>query len=948
VSDAGQWARVSAVFEQALERDEATRAAFLDRACDGDGALRAEVESLLAAHHAAGSFAEGSPLQALPGSAIETLGRDTRVAPGSRLGAYEIAAPLGAGGMGEVYRARDPKLNREVALKVLPGILALDRDRLARFTREAQILAALNHPNIVTVHSVEEDRGIHFITMELVKGKTLADLLPQGGFPLDRFFDIAIALADAVAAAHAEAIVHRDLKPANVMVAAEGRVKVLDFGLARPAAAAATGPEHVTAAMTEQGVVIGTRSYMSPEQARGEGVDARSDIFALGVILYEMLTGRQPFTGATPADVLSSVIRDVPPAVSSIRAGLPRELSGIVRRCLAKDPARRLQSALDLRNELDDLRRELDSGELLADVPPAVATRARGRAIWPAVITVAILVTGLIGWIMTRPSENRVPRLQRAIQVTFAAGVETQPTWSPDGGRIAYVSDRDGNQDIWVAQAAGGSAANFTADHRGFDRDPSWSPDGSQIAFVSERDGGGVFVMPAIGGSPTRISPYRLGLSSPQWSADGSEIAIVFREGAGSLIDIVSTRTRESRRLRIPGDAGNRFDLSWSPDGRFFAYVRAPARTEGISRIWMLRASDQQEFPVTDGKWNDWSPSWSPDSRSIFFVSNRDGTMDLWQQRLAESGVSQGDPVAVTIGVGMQHAAFSRDGRRLVYSQGRPVANVWRVPMLDDREAGWDDAERITSDQAHIAGVDVDAAGERLVMSSDRGGNPDLWTLTVRGNDITRLTTDATPDHSPRFSKDGGRIAFQSYRGGSRDIWVVPSEGGPAAQLTRDPGVEMFPSWSIDGRQIAFYSDREGGVSDGFVMPLEGGAPRQVLKGPSRFLQWSPDGAWIGYTTSSRRFARVPAAGGPPQELTNEVGSTFRWSGDGERIYFGRDGELWALTLAGGAERRLTRLSGRAGSMGNYALAAGPAHLYFTWSSDLGDIWVMDVAAPIR
>jgi len=301
---------------------------------------------------------------------------------GQTLGHYKILEKIGAGGMGEVYLAEDTTLNRRVALKVLPPELAESEERRARFTREAKALAALNHPNIVTVHSVEEDGGVHFITMELVKGKTLADLLPRQGFSLDRFFDIAVPLADAVAAAHEQGIVHRDLKPGNVMVGAEGRVKVLDFGLAKPTggfAGADGGSDLLTAAKTEEGVIVGTWSYMSPEQARGGAVDARSDIFSLGIVFYEMLTGRRPFAGDTPAEALSAIIKDVPPAVSEIRSGIPRELSRMVRRCLSKDASHRLQSALDVRNEMEELRRELDSGESLADAQPARRSRSGSR-----------------------------------------------------------------------------------------------------------------------------------------------------------------------------------------------------------------------------------------------------------------------------------------------------------------------------------------------------------------------------------------------------------------------------------------------------------------------------------------------------------------------------------------------------------------------------------------
>jgi dipeptidyl aminopeptidase/acylaminoacyl peptidase len=284
--------------------------------------------------------------------------------------------------------------------------------------------------------------------------------------------------------------------------------------------------------------------------------------------------------------------------------------------------------------------------------------------------------------------------------------------------------------------------------------------------------------------------------------------------------------------------------------------------------------------------------------------------MDLWQQRVTDSGVPVGDPIQVTAGVGMQQAAFTRDGRRLAYSQGRVVANLWRIPLLKDREAGWDDAEPHTFDQAFIMGVDVFPGGERLVFSSDRGGNPDLWTMEIHGNHLERLTTDASADHAPSVSPDSTRVAFYSYRGGSRDIWIVPAEGGPATQITRDPGLEMGPSWSPDGQSIAFWSDRDRGVSDVFILPIDGGQPRRLMEGPRYYPQWSPDGAWIG-ANADPRFTRVSASGGEPEDLPLEVTQPFRWSRDGASVYFRRDGQVWSRALANGAAKPLTRLSPR-------------------------------------
>ena len=953
MSDRGRWAQVTALFQEALDRDEAARGAYLEEECAGDAPLRAEVESLLAAHHAAGRFAEGTPFEALPSSAVERLGRTTRLPLGSRLGAYEIAALLGSGGMGEVYRARDATLGREVAVKVLPDQLALDRDRLARFTREARMLAALNHPGIVTVHSVEEDRGVHFITMELVKGQTLAALLPQDGFALDRFFDIALPLAEAVAAAHAQEIVHRDLKPANVMVTADDRVKVLDFGLAKPSTGAGD-PGDITA-VTEAGVVVGTQGYLSPEQARGQTVDLRSDIFALGIIFYEMLTGRRPFAGATPVDVLSSIMKDVPPLVTSLRPGVPRELSRLVRLCLSKDPSRRMQSALDIRNELEELKREMDSGELFAEARPA-PVRAWGtrRAWWTAGAAVVILLLGgAAGWMLSGPRPAPSVRLSNPRQLTFTAGAESFPSWSPDGGRIAYVSDQGGNNDIWVVPAAGGAARNFT-DHPGNDTQPAWSPDGNQIAFISDRDPdrGGIYMMPALGGRPELMSPRGSaeGISSPQWSADGTELAHMRREPGGNVIEIVSLATRQRRRVTVPGEQGNRHDMSWSRDGQYFAYVRAASREVEANQLWVLRAGAAEAFAVSDGTTGEWSPMWSADGHTLFFLSNRGGSVDLWQQRITAKGTPDGRPRPLTVGVGMRAAALSADGRTLAYARGRRVANVWRVPIYNDRVAVWDDVDQLTSDEATVTGLDLHPDGQ-LIISSDLGESRDLWSVAMDGTEMRRLTANRASESQPRVSPDG-RIAFHSNQQGNLDIWVLPTDGGPAVKLTSNPLSDMFPSWSPDGGMIGYYGIAGGGANL-LVVPASGGEPRQVTtgEGSNYFPQWSPDAKWIFFASGAGpgryQIFRMPAVGGAPEQVTKAPAYYFRWSPDGTRLYFpGNErgnNDLWELTVATGHERRLTRFPPGIGELGGTSLAASKTHLYFTLRKDVGDISVMDV-----
>ncbi|HXV62775.1 MAG TPA: protein kinase, partial [Vicinamibacteria bacterium] len=607
---------------------------------------------------------------------------------GRTLSHYRILDKLGSGGMGDVYLAEDTKLDRKVALKVLPPETVSEKRR-ERFKREAKAIAALDHPNIVQVFSVEEAEGIHFITMQLVQGKTLTHLIPKNGFPLSQFFDIAIPLADAVAAAHQEGITHRDLKPDNVMVTDDGRVKVLDFGLAKPTGGFARTDEASdvpTVAKTDEGVIVGTVSYMSPEQAEGKPADARSDVFSLGIVFYEMMTGRRPFEGDTPTAVLSSIIKDVPPAVSEIRSGISRELSRMVRRCLAKDRSRRLQNALDVRNELEECKSEMDSGVNIA------APTRQGFRWLPMLGGVALLVlVTLSGYSLLRPNDVR-KRLVRPRQLTSAIGVEQYATWSPDGGRLAYMSDQSGNSDVWVIQVGGGPPVNLTTNHPGFDGLPSWSPKGDQIAFLSDREDGGYFVVSALGGTPRRLLEI-LGPqtgSPPQWSPDAARLACVLYEDGAAVAEIVSLDSGAATRVPLPGREGySRLDLAWSTDERFFAYVDARNYTAQVTQIRVVRLEDGESYAVTDGMTNALSPRWSLDGRTLYFVSNRDGSMDLWAQPMSGDGAPRGDPRPLTTGLAIRSATLSPDGTTLAYSRGREIRNIFRVPILSDRLATW-------------------------------------------------------------------------------------------------------------------------------------------------------------------------------------------------------------------------------------------------------------------
>jgi len=546
---AERWKRIQELYEAAVALSPEKRAEFLEQKCPADAALRGEVQSLLAQQ--ADSFLESGPV-----SVIKAL------SPGAKLGNFEIVELIGRGGMGEVYRARDSRLKRDVAIKVLPAGLARDPDRIVRFEREARAAGALNHPNIVAVHEIGRDGDTYWIATELVGGESLAKVIERGPLGVPRALEIARQIADGLAAAHAAGIVHRDLKPANIMVTRDGWVKILDFGLALRQR---TSQDSTTMDMTEKGTVLGTAGYMSPEQVRGEVVDHRSDLFSFGVILYEMLGGKRAFAGVSSVEVMSAILKDDPP---ELPASVPPTCDRIVRRCLQKDRERRFQTAADLGWALQTPS---------PSQPPAKTPRRRTRLTWAAVAAAvcaaAVIAAYLIG-AHSRPIGIAAGTTLR--RLTADKGITTDAAISADGTFVAYATDRadSGNLDIWVQQVAGGGAVRLT-DNPADDYDPSISPDGSQVAFRSNRDGGGVYLVPVLGGNA---------------------------------------------RLLIPKGNHPRF----SPDGQMLMYSIGIAREDVYGgELFVQRLSGGSPIPIGPGcSVFSFSPAWSPDSRRIIFSAH--------------------------------------------------------------------------------------------------------------------------------------------------------------------------------------------------------------------------------------------------------------------------------------------------------------------------------------
>jgi len=943
-----RWRQITALFHAARGREAGSRAVLLDEACAADPSLRAEVDALLAAEGDAGDFGERPTVAWL---------EETPLEPGSTLGPYRIEALVGRGGMGEVYRALDPRLGRAVALKVLPRQLAADPLRRERLLKEARSAAALNHPNICTVHEVGEAGGRDYIVFEHIEGQTLMALRREGGLALGELVDLFLPLAEALDYAHRRGIVHRDLKPANVMVSALGLPKILDFGVAK--GVARTGDAATATRRTEEGVVIGTAGYMSPEQALGRPVDARSDVFAFACVLYELATGRRAFDGASFIEITDAVLNKEPEPLSQLRPDLPSGLGQIVRKGLRKAPAGRYESMAEVTEALREVGTRRHSPPSWAGIAlRRSASWATSRRRLPPLLAGAALVAVGVAAYWWRYGAGALPRLVNPAQITVAVSLEDYPTWSPDGRALAYESNESGNWDIWVTQVGGGAPVNRTADHAGDDRYPSWSPDGRHIAFWSDRGGGGYHLVPALGGAAQRIAttagpgaPY---FSPPQWSADGTELAYVMYEPAGArydaFVEIASVITRDVRRVRLPGDQECRLDLSWSRDGRYLAYVDAAWQIAETTQLRVIRLADGASVPVTDDRANVRGPTWSPDGRYLYFSANRKGPSDLWRQRIGEGGAPVGDPRQITTAVEVRHAGFSADGARMAFAKGRWVSNVWRVPILESRAATWADAEQVTSDQAYIEFVDVSPDGRRLLFSSDRAGNQDLWTMAI-GQETTRLTSDPAPEWAPRWSPDGSAISFYSSRSGDREIWVMPASGGAAKQLTHAPGLDAGWSWSPDGRRIAFRSERTGN-SEIWTIGSDGSGERQLTDHPAGDYcpAFSPDGRWLAFSSTrggALEVWRMPAEGGAPERVSRLACASPNWSRDGSRLYLGatdRASRLWAVSLADRNERVVADLAGQRGSPSLGPPATDGKSLYFPWRSDVGDIWVMDVA----
>jgi eukaryotic-like serine/threonine-protein kinase len=880
--------------------------------------------------------------------------------PGTRLDAYEIVRLLGSGGMGEVWLATEVRLGRKVALKLLPPDLTREPSRVLRFEQEARAASALSHPNVCTILALgETSDGLRYIAMEYVEGQTLRTQLGRTRLSIRAALDIAVQVAAALSTAHASGIVHRDIKPENVMVRPDGLVKVLDFGLAKlaPSPAELAGAESTRLVLkTDAGVVVGTAAYMSPEQARGQEVDARTDIWSLGVLLYEMVAGRSPFAAPSGTEVLAAILDRDPAPLARFDPDTPVELQRIVTKCLRKERALRYQGAQDLLLDLealrDDVHAQARSGSGSAaraatePAPPqpsgAVARVARRK---PLVLAAAgaLLVAAAAGGIWwwraagARPPESDTgAAVDRPLtRLTSSPGLQTDVTFSPDGRFIAYASDQGGNFDIWVQPVAGGGDPVQVTKSPAPDTEPDWSPDGSRIVFRSERDGGGLYLVPALGGPERRLTAFGV---RPKWSPDGSMVLFStappgLLSGLDGPLFVVATDGSPPRRVlqRFTEEAGGIVSWTWHPDGRRISVL---ARTLKGPDMTLYTVPLDRGAPVVTtlpppltrylvvGEF-----VWAPAGNALYFEHKVNLISNVWRLRVDPATLEAGAFVRLTTGAGQDtRVAIARDGGRLAFTIKAESIRIWSYPLdpRDGRVSG--PGEPVTDATAAVPGSAALSPDGRHLAYSIAGvgtGKWELWTTDLSTKYKRLLARDDHARADPKWSRDGRRLVYGWIRlkGGNffQSSLAVRETSAADETLLSTPAEHIVQpnEWSPDGTSILVSWLRPGRHSLLALWPVAA-APRAdaaasiVTEDPQGGVwqgRYSPNGRWISFVMnpSGRLFVCViPRAAGRVGRdawrcLTDPRGWTDkpRWSSDGKLLYvWRRDGSLfnvWAL-----------------------------------------------------
>ena len=864
---------------------------------------------------------------------------------------YRIERLLGAGGMATVYLAQDLRHRRQVAIKVLrPELGAIIGGD--RFLAEISTTAKLQHPHILPLFDSGAAAGLLYYVMPYVEGESLrARLGREKQLPVADAIRLASEIASALDYAHRHGIVHRDIKPENILLH-DGTALVADFGIALAVSEAGGGSR-----LTETGISLGTPSYMSPEQAMGEReITARSDVYSLGAILYEMLLGEPPFTGPTAQAVVARMLSEDPRAPSSIRRSVPPEVDEAVLTALQELPADRFGTAAEFARALH----VTPSGAHRAVVRRAAAPLSRLRLLWAAIA--AALLLPLAYWLGSRAGSSvEAPVLGAVTPITWDPGLEVLPSISPDGRTVAYAAGAAPTRlRIFVRPIAGGRPVAVTDELTEGQAAPRWSPDGSRLLFLS---GDGAFSAPAFGGQPRPELPPRPGspISSAAWSPDGSTIA--WTAGDTLFLRDSDGRSRALATFREPTLC------DWSPDGSRIAcssgnleYARASWLFGNLSpsSIAVVRVADGTVSMLTDALSANQSPVWAGNDQ-LYFVSSRHGTRDIYHVRVAPSGAATGPVSRVSAGLGAHTISLAADQSRIAFAAFTATANLWRLPIPDRPPVSAYVATQVTFGNQLIEIMKLSNDGRWLYYDSNLAGNGDIYRVPAGGGSPERLTTDPADDFAPAPSPDGSEFAFHSWRTGNRDLFVQPLDGRPVQQVTATARQEVVPQYSSDGQALIYFEFRadSAGRGAGWISRRKPDAtwdePVKLVDGGVWPVQ-SRDGRFLAYgvgfaspriylriigDSTSRLLYNAAVTGGPTAER-------LVWSDDSRIVYFKSHAEsgeasIWGVSIDGGAPRRLVNFEDLSRPSARLHLDVGSGFIYYTIEEQRSDVSVMEI-----
>jgi serine/threonine protein kinase/Tol biopolymer transport system component len=971
------WQEIKRLFNAAVEQTPEARSAFLEEACTGDQRLRSEVESLLSSYERTGEFIDAPAYEVAAELLVE---KESLLTPSGNLGSYRILSTLGRGGMGEVLLAEDSRLGRKVALKLLPSSFTNDPERLARFEREARAASALNHPNILTIYEVGSFDGRQFIASEYVEGETLRQRQLHSPLKLSEVLDVTMQVASALAAAHQAHIVHRDIKPENIMLRPDAYAKVVDFGLAKLTAARAASTDTSLSTMlqvdTDTGVVMGTTAYMSPEQARGLTLDARTDIWSLGVVLYEMVSGMTPFKGATPSDLIVSILDREPAPLPTTERVVPPELDWIIRKALRKDREERYQTARELLGDLRSLKQKMDfaaqaersqtadsttplfiSQSIATDEPRALSTAeiertktithaqtgavtSRKRPVIVAAALAVLLIGGIFVVYKLWPGKKSATFQSMKITRLTNSGKVIDSIISPDGKYLVYVLSDAGKQSLWIRQVSIANDKQIVPGAPVGVFGIAFTRDGNDVYYVikANLDKGTLYRVPALGGTPVKILEA---IDTPvTFSPDGKQLAFLRgnfpNQGESALViansDGTSERTlatRKSPKAFVPifftGPA-------WSPDGKLIA--TSVGSFDASFRIFT--------FAVADGKETDLTPNapwrftarveWLPDMSGLLVIAgDGPGVAQVWL--LSYPG---GSMQRITNDLAAYRAlSLTSDSQKFSTIQTNGLVNIWIAPEGDASRA-----LQLPTGNVGFFGSGGNTVSwtpnDELVFISNESSNLDLWSMDAKGENRKQLTSNAGYNFSPYVSRDGRYVVFISSRGGNRNVWRMDINGNNPRQLTNGTA-DSTPAITPDDNWV-IYSSLVGGRFTLWKVGIEGGNPIELTNRVAIAPTVSPDGKYVAYMFPAssdplappNRIAVMPIAGGEPSKVieippTSTVAPSAHWSADGKSIMYTVNNQnvtnIWSQALDGGAPKQVSEFKD--------SLMTG-----FAWSND--------------